>query len=280
MITDLKINGTSINIAGTRMLTSITGATGPSIELESYSRGSGDGVVLGRSNYRGLIISFSVAIMTASASSLITEKQRLIKLLTIDPNSNNDQKTFTFVLANGTELSSTGIVSKISHNLQTGDVGYAEVLVQLQTERSYLQGADKTATLQVVNLGGMSIPMSVPMAMNLGSQQETLTQLTNNGTAYGSIAVSVTGPTVGLALINQTRGTRWQTSATLTATDTLAIDFYERTAIVNNSTNILATVSGNWWSLAPGVNEVFLAANNYDNQTSATIVYQDTYLGI
>ncbi|MDO5561229.1 MAG: phage tail family protein [bacterium] len=280
MISNILINGTSVNISGTRFISSLDGAGSPTIEVASYARAGGEGVALGKACYRSLVISFGV-IITANGDNNAAEKQRFLSLLSIDPGSSeSDQKTFTFVLNNNQQLTCKAAVLAIQNSMAAADVNKSEFLIQIQTEKSYLLGASKSATLSIANLGGLQIPMSVPAAMNLNASSEMYTQLTNSGNAYSHLQATIVGPVNGFILLNQTRTQRLQCSQALSAGDTLVLDFYQRTAILKQNTNILPTISGQWWTVAPGSNNVLFAANDTTTASSATLAYNDAYLGI
>ncbi len=280
MIKNILINGVSVNLENKRLISQIAGLTSPQIEVKSFSRGGGEGMTLSRPCYRGLSLSFAVVIMADSLSNLVREKQRFVSLLSIEPTIDKWQKEFTFVLADDKQLKIKGAVTNITHDLRPDEIGRAEVLVQVQTEKSYLRGQEKIAQAGVFELGGMAIPMSIPMAMNLTTEVDYYTQLNNIGSAYGQLKLRVDGPMAGMALVNQTTGQRIQITQVLEAGEWLTLDFEQRQAKLNDQVNILGKVSGSWWTVAPGINQVLFAANESNEQTKATIFYHDAYLGI
>ncbi len=280
MINNILIDGTSVNITGTRWLSAVSGGASPVIEVGSYARSGGDGVALGKTCYRSIVLSFSVTIGVTSLSSLATEKQRFLSLLNADPSSEKTNHKFTFVTANGLSLTTEAAVTAIDQQITPADYTTTTLTVQIATEKPYLAGTKKEVTLNIANLGGMEIPMTIPMAMNLNASTQLYSQLNNAGNAYSHLKATITGPCAGFVLLNQTQGKRWQSTQTLTTTDSLTVDFYQRTILLNNNINVLNTVSGQWWNVAPGINNVLLAANDTTEATSAILEFHDAYLGI
>lgn len=280
MLKNVLIDGTSVNIAGARMVTGVTGGGAPVMEMNSYNHSGGSGVTLGKTCYRSLSIGLSVTVTATSVANLAVEKQRLLSLLSVDPDGETTTHNFTFVLSNDVNLTAVGAVTAIDQQLTPANCLWTQVNIQIQTEKAYLMGAAKSVTLGIANLGGMSVPMTLPMAMNLNAGSELYTQLNNAGNAYSHLAATINGPCAGMILLNSTREKRWQSTQNLAAGETLTVDFYRHTALVNNNINVLQTISGNWWSVAPGTNEVLFAANDTTGATTATLNFYDAYLGI
>lgn len=281
MISNILINGVSVNLSGKRLINSLAGTSSPQIEVTGFGRSGGDGVALSQPAYRNFSLSFGVLISGSSQSDLVTQKQRFLSLLSVDPSiSSSARQTFTFVTAAGEQLRCDAVVTSIDQQIAPADYNTAQVLVQLQSERSYFSGTSKTASLGIANLGGLTLPMNIPTAMNLNASAQLYTSLNNAGNAYAHLTATIAGPCSGFILLNYTRSLRLQCTQTLSATDSLALDFYQHTAILNSATNILQTVSGTWWTVAPGINSILFAANDTTAATSATLNYADAYLGI
>jgi phage-related protein len=137
----------------------------------------------------------------------------------------------------------------------------------------------KTVTLNLQSLGGMAIPMGIPMNMSV-SPVGLSTDLSNAGNAAAYPLVTVTGPFAsGFNLINDTTGLTFTYTGALLITDHVDIDFYNRTAIKNDVTNILSAVSGSWLTLDPGSNVTRLTGGGADTGNAA-VTYHDTYRNI
>ncbi len=279
MIKNIIINGTSINIPGIRTISALSGGSSPGIEVDSYALGGGEGVALTKTAYLNLVVSFSVTLTATDQAQLVQQKQQLLTLLSVDPTSSNLHQ-FTFVLINDQHLTAQGVVTDIDQKFAAGELYHLTLNIRLQTARAYLAGSSQTVSLGVADLGGMQIPMSIPMAMNISASDQLYSQLNNLGNAYSHLTATITGPCQGFILLNQTRQLRLQADLELVENDVLVLDFYQHTAILNQNQNVLHTISGNWWSIAPGLNSVLFAANQATPLTQAQLEFSSAYLGI
>ena len=83
----------------------------------------------------------------------------------------------------------------------------------------------------------------------------------------------VTGPAVNPALSVITTNTTIQYSGTITGTQTLEVDMFNKTAKLNGA-SVIGNISGDWVNFSPGTNRVLYTADNTDALPS-TIEWQE-----
>jgi len=66
----------------------------------------------------------------------------------------------------------------------------------------------------------------------------------------------------------------------LAAGEYIDIDFKRQAVTDNQGRNQFSTVSGDWWYIQPGTNEIRFLANAYDEVALANVKYRDSWLGI
>lgn len=83
----------------------------------------------------------------------------------------------------------------------------------------------------------------------------------------------VVGPATNPQLSNLTTGTTLSYTGTVTASQTLKIDMFNKTATLNG-TSVISNVSGDWVYFKPGNNRITYATNN-SNAKASTIKWQE-----
>lgn len=278
MVTNLYYNGIKITNANT-ILTSVKGSPSASIDRTEYQRGGRPGVVGGLPFYRNFALGLTFVIVGSSASDLATRRDAFMAQFDLEADKSLPQtKTVTFELANGVMKQIPVVVTGIQSDIEPENINHIKVFVTLRSEREFFTStADDTQTIPLYQGGGMAVPMAIPMSMATAIDGEAIV-INNAGNAEYYPTVRVSG-TIGTFVIkNNTTGKQLDYAATLGASDYVDFDFYNRTAIKNGASNVLANVSGDWWWLKPGNNEIVLVSATGDG--SAVVTYRDAYRGL
>jgi Siphovirus-type tail component, C-terminal domain/Phage tail protein RIFT-related domain len=113
-----------------------------------------------------------------------------------------------------------------------------------------------------------------------GTSGGSLTQsATNNGTFPSPPVVLLHGPMTNPVLTNLTTGKYMRLAISIGELETLTLDFYAKTAILNNLSSRYSSVvpGSSWWPLQPGANTVRLSADGITSNSKATVTYRDAW---
>lgn len=145
-----------------------------------------------------------------------------------------------------------------------------------QTEKNF------DIPISIVN-GGGAIPMSIPFALTESVVTDvTKTKIvTNEGSEVTDPIFTIHGAGTDILVRNNTSDKEFTIDLALNDTDELVIDVKNRTVVLNGITNAYQYITGDFWSLVPGENEIRFYVDGYVNdETNLTITYRDAYGGI
>lgn len=136
---------------------------------------------------------------------------------------------------------------------------------------------------QTLIKGGATIPTEIPMPIDLDTSvdSEHVSILTNDGNEVTDPVITVTGPGTGFTMGNFTSDKSFVLSSTLSGGDEVIIDIKNRTVVKNGTDNLYPDITGDFWSLLPGDNELrFLVDSDATDDTNLNFTYRDAYNGI
>lgn len=142
---------------------------------------------------------------------------------------------------------------------------------------------DSTVQSVTLNLptgtGGTSWPAAWPLSWGTASAGGTAAVL-NSGNFEMRPTVTFTGPVDNPSISNDTAGMHLTFALSLLSTDTLTVNLYNKTVLLNGSGNRRGTLTSDsqWWSLAPGSSTVRYSANTVQVGSTATVTWQSAWL--
>lgn len=277
MISMVTINGVEVTNSNT-FLSGVRDSAAAQSDVSAYSRGGRSGVALGNPYYRGFVISLEFTVIGSSMAELVEQRDRLASFFRIIPDKIISQtKDLGFVMADGSTRVIPAIFSPYVSQISPQDTTKSVIQVTAHTQREYFVSVDSFSdSVNVLDLGGFTIPFDVPFDMS-NSPSGTPLSIQNQGNAEYYPTVTFYADLDEITLINDTTGKQIEYAGALTTTDELELNFYERTAIKNGTTNALADITGEWWYLAPGYNQIRLITTTGDGY--ATIQYHHAYQG-
>jgi hypothetical protein len=279
MINHIYVNGIQVDNSKT-FISKLGNTSSATVEFSNYQRGGVSGQILSRPLYRGVSISMDWFVTGNSVDDFIFQRDRLVGYFQNLESDFGYTKTLGIELANGVIKEIDVLFTTISSDLDSKDVIHDEFTLTAISEKEHFTSREsKTSSLVLRSLGGMAIPMKIPMTIRNNPVGET-SEIINSGNASAYPTITVSGAFAsGFTIDNETNGKQFNYGAALTLTDTLVVDFYNRTAIKNGTQNVLSYASGDWLTLNPGSNTVFISGA--DNDTgSAVVLYKDTYRNI
>lgn len=164
--------------------------------------------------------------------------------------------------------------------------GVHQLLIELLAPdfRFYSQIEHSYDLVQTIVQGGAAIPAAIPLAI-VGNASNLLSTriITNAGNEETFPKFTIPGPGTGFTISNVVTGKSFVLSSTLTDSDTVVIDTHplKRTVVKNGTDNLYPDFSGDFWSLAPGENEInFIVGSGAGVTTLLNNLFRDAYSGL
>jgi hypothetical protein len=280
MIKEVYVDGAPIT-NDKRFLQAIKGSTQASIDVSSYARGGRSGVALSTPFYRNFGFSMDWAVVGDTIPDLVTQRDSFLALFALKSDKSLVQtKQFRFILSDDSERYINAVVSAVNSDIDQDTLTKSNIQIQCISEREYFNGPDKTETIYIFNGGGMAIPMAIPMDMSVQTGTQ-IKSLVNDGNVDSYPIVRVYGPMNGFDLVNQTTGETLSCTTNLVlSTNYIDFDFYNRTALLGGTTNVLHQITGTWWWLVPGTNLLKMVTASTSQLAHSDFTYHDAYSGI
>lgn len=102
--------------------------------------------------------------------------------------------------------------------------------------------------------------------------------ITNAGNEVTSPSFKLSGTGTVWTITNNTTGKTFTITRTITGTDYVEVDVEDRTILLNGTTNIFNTFSGDFFTLDPGVNSITTSVTGGDGTTLIHLYHRDAYI--
>lgn len=280
MIKNIFVGGIQVNDNDT-LLQKVGSAGGADVEFAEYQRGGASGQILSRPLYRGLNLNMSWFVKGSTVDNFSTNLDRFIGYFSNNETPSNYLKTIGFELNNGVIKECDVLFSKISNEINSQTINHTYLTVSAISEKEFLTARTvKTGTMILQSLGGMAIPMPIPMSIANNPIGEPLIA-TNSGNArsYPIITVHAVFDD-DFTITNDTTGDAFVFAGGLGTTDYITIDTYYRTATLNDTSSVLGSFTGDWLYFLPGQNQLRITSSNGADTGYATVSWQDSYRNI
>jgi len=192
-------------------------------------------------------------------------------------------KLFTFTTYDDLNLQFEGEVVRMI-NPYTHKIHEYLIEIIAPDWRFYSQTLKSFDMSQTVIQGGAAIPAIIPMSIPLNTDPETQVNniVTNEGSEITDPIFTITGPGTGFTIRNETLDKEIVLSTVLADnTEQIIIDVKNRTVETEIGGNIYPDLTGEFWSLIPGENELrFFVGTGLTPDTNLNISYRDAYGGI
>lgn len=121
--------------------------------------------------------------------------------------------------------------------------------------------------------GGWTLPTTLPLDVPDGLLNTNSVNLPNEGDFETRPVIAIQGPVTSPAVTSAKTGqTISFTNVSLSSTDKLVVDLYNRTARKNGSI-VLADVMSSWWVIPPGGTD-FIFDGNFTGAANANVTYR------
>lgn len=277
MIDTLKIGTLALGTtASGYLLDRLSGFGSPSVKVDIKERGSFHGADLGVHYYGRRVFGIELTIYGTSKTDY--ESKRLALETACDIYGGTT--TLTILTKSGLELVSEAIATtEFDSPYEKGNMVFSSARLELTAPFPFLKGAiPQSKIVSVFAGGGFAIPYSIPMDMSAGTS--VIDICSNAGNAVSFPIITLHGALEDPVLTNETTGDQMSFDYDLPNGSYITIDVYNRTILLNDTTNMRSYLTGDWITLAAGDNYIKLAATSFDGDGKAIFNYRDSYLGI
>jgi hypothetical protein len=254
----------------------------PGIRNQDDNRGYADGMFTGRDFLAGRTITMTIqttATPTASAQANFNTLQR-----TLQPQTAGTTPLYFLLSAGETEQV---INARVRSHVTTISPNYTYGYIVSQVaffcpDPRYYDSNEQTATLDYSPPTGRIYNRTYNLTYGGGSATITTT-ITNNGWTDTYPLITLNGPIDNPVLGNFTQGFALYFNASLSTTDILVVDLYNKLITLNGNParNTLISGSSQWFSASPGNNNFYLTGDGGStlvNVTGATVEWQSAYI--
>ena len=257
---------------------SVEGLEGlPAIRNQDDNRGYQDGMFSGRDFLGGRTISITFQTFGSGATSAQTNFNTIqAKLL---PQTSGTTPLYFILPPSGEQF----VNARVRVLRTSVDPNYTYGMITSQVEffcpdPNYYDSTLQTASLSVSSAPGRTYDRTYNLVYGFGSYT-TLTNVVNNGWATTYPTITITGPITNPTLGNVTTGNYLNLSGTITNTDTLVIDLYNKLITLNgvSARNLLST--GTWFDAPPGTSQYYLTGSTITlGLTAASVAWYNAYI--
>lgn len=260
------------------LLTGVGGLSFPTISFSIQDKGGFNGRKVSRSSLRSYSFSTSWLVSGSSFENVQNERDSLITAIGAILSQGSQLLKISRWNAKDVQIEVKSV--KLTGDIKAEDGISHTILIEFEAEYPLLQSQSEIIqTISIFAGGGMSIPMGIPMNMGVGGSSSIV--VTNEGQYDAYPIVTLYGPLENPVIKNVTTDKSLNFTYNLLSNNYVVIDTYLRTAVLYPSAvNVRRYVSGSFWTLGVGNNQIRLSATAYNTQGKAIIRFRNHYLGI
>jgi hypothetical protein len=277
MIKNIFIDGTQIN-SSKILLSKIDNIGSAEVEFNTYQRGGASGQILSYPLYKGMVVNMTFLVRGDGIDDFILQRERFTNYFSNRYDVNYYTKRLGFELNNGVVKEIDVVFSTIGSSIGSSNIDHCFITVTAVSEKEYFEDRTiKTGVINVYSGGGMSVPMPVPMDMTV-SPIGGSTVLVNSGNALCFPIMTIRGAlATDFNIINDTVGKTITYDNAVLVNDRIVLDFYNRTAIKNSVSSVLGDISGDWFGLVPGTNQLRITSSGAFDDGRADVEFKNSY---
>lgn len=214
----------------------------------------------------------------AWVGDVVGENRYSLRRQMLTPTNQGTLKTLKFTTFDDLELQTEVEIVQV-RNPYTGKVHTFNFEAIAPDYRFYSQELIALSTAPTVSVGGVALPTVLPIDFSNVVGVPKL-QADNDGDESTPPIFIITGPGTNFVLQNITTGEVLNINTTIGSGEQVTINVKERTVFLGN-TNIYGLVSGTFWELQAGENEIhFNAQSGVGANTLLEVDYRHAYKGV
>lgn len=254
----------------------LTGFGFPSLKVDIKERGSTHGADLGVSLYGRRVMGIELEIIGKNTTDYETKRRALELACDI---TRGLQRIY-ITTRSGIEVICDAIVTgDFDLPYTKGQMIFSSVRLELTAPYPFFNSKDqKSSLISLWSGGGWGLPFELPLDMSCGG--DVVANVVNDGNTKSYPIITLYGQLEDATLTNETNGDTFSLDYEIADASQVVIDTFNRTIILNGTTNLRQYFSGDWLSLDPGGNGIKLTATTYGYNALVLITYRDSYLGL
>ena len=258
------------------LFNTLSGFESPKARVSIVDRGNSHGATLNGNYYGRRTMVIEGEIWAYSIGNLNTKRQDLAEACGL----HNGLREIIVTTKSGLEFAVDAIISAdFSVPYKKGLVIFSEFRIELTAPFPFFKSSTvQEETVNPFSGGGGAIPSEIPFDMSTGGSGSAT--LTNSGNIFSYPIIILSGEIENPSILNETHGEMLSLLYSIPDGDSVTIDVYNRTAVLESSSaNLLAYISGDWPLIYPGDNFFKLTGIDPNGNAKAEIRFQDSYLG-
>lgn len=147
--------------------------------------------------------------------------------------------------------------------------------------RIYGVGQQSSGNITTLVGGGFIVPTVVPV-VGSGSSGGSAA-VTNSGNVESHPIITFVGPLTNPYIQNQATGYAFQIDYTITGGNSVVVDMYNKTVVLDGSQNLISTLDATnnyWWTIQPGQNTIQLSTSNSSDGGYVQVSFYSAYNGV
>ena len=254
----------------------LTGFGFPSLKVDIKERGSTHGADLGVKLYGRRVMGIELEIIGKNTTDYETKRRALELACDI---TRGLQRIY-ITTRSGIEVICDAIVTgDFDLPYTKGQMIFSSVRLELTAPYPFFNSKDqKSSLISLWSGGGWGLPFELPLDMSCGG--DVIANVINDGNTKSYPIITLYGQLEDATLTNETNDEAFSIDYDITDGSQVVIDTFNRTIILNGTTNLRQYFSGDWLSLDSGSNGIKLTATTYGYNALVLITYRDSYLGL
>jgi len=254
----------------------LTGFGFPSLKVDIKERGSTHGADLGVKLYGRRVMGIELEIIGKNTTDYETKRRALELACDI---TRGLQRIY-ITTRSGIEVICDAIVTgDFDLPYTKGQMIFSSVRLELTAPYPFFNSKNqKSSLISLWSGGGWGLPFELPLDMSCGG--DVIANVVNSGNTKSYPVITLYGQLEDATLTNETNGETFSIDYEIADASQVVIDTFNRTIILNGTTNLRQYFSGDWLSLDPGGNGIKLTATTYGYNALVLLTYRDSYLGL
>jgi len=249
----------------------------PMLRSQDDNRGYADGMFSGRDFYAGRTVTIIFNTFGAGSSSA-QENYNTIQSYLL-PQTSGTTPLYFLMPPSNTEFLNARV--RALRTVVDPDYTYGKITSQVEffcPNPAYFSANEQTATLAYTPPTGRIYNRVYNLVYGGGSVEITTT-ITNNGWANSYPTITLNGPITNPVLGNTTQNAELNFSVTLSSSDELVIDLYNKLITLNGQPARNLLIEGTWFWAQPGNNDFYLTGvGTLAGTTQAVVTWNSAYV--
>jgi phage-related protein len=249
----------------------------PALRSQDDNRGYADGMFSGRDFYAGRTVTIIFSTF-GSGSASAQENYNAIQSYLL-PQTSGTTPLYFLMPPSSTEFLNARV--RALRTVVDPDYTYGKITSQVEffcPNPTYFSNNEQTATLAYTPPTGRIYNRIYNLVYGGGSVEITTT-ITNNGWANSYPTITLNGPITNPVLGNTTQNAELEFNVTLSSSDDLVIDLYNKLITLNGQPARNLLIQGNWFWAQPGNNDFYLTGvGTLAGTTEAIVTWNSAYV--